>query len=165
MTPHQQAILDILQEECAEVIQIVSKIRRFGIDTQMLKQDDTNRSALTSEIGDVLAMIELAIQNDIVTQESVDQAKIKKFEKLRQWSDIFKKMKIVFECGCRRCSEKRYNENINDGQCGLDSFLTSGLNRMVVCPTCGNKRCPHATDHNYACTNSNEPGQEGSDYK
>jgi hypothetical protein len=36
--------------------------------------------------------------------------------------------------------------------------------RMVLCPTCGNKRCPHATDHRNACTNSNEPGQVGSSY-
>lgn len=27
--------------------------------------------------------------------------------------------------------------------------------RMIVCPRCGNKRCPHATNHEYACTNSN----------
>lgn len=32
-------------------------------------------------------------------------------------------------------------------------------NRMVLCPTCGNKRCPHANDHRNACTNSNKPGQ------
>ena len=24
--------------------------------------------------------------------------------------------------------------------------------RMVLCPECGNKRCPHATDHNNECT-------------
>lgn len=33
---------------------------------------------------------------------------------------------------------------------------------MVVCDTCGNKRCPHATDHRHACTHSNDPGQPGS---
>ncbi|KFC98078.1 hypothetical protein [Leclercia adecarboxylata] len=36
--------------------------------------------------------------------------------------------------------------------------------RFVVCPDCGNKRCPHANDHRNACTGSNEPGQEGSAY-
>ena len=36
---------------------------------------------------------------------------------------------------------------------------------FIVCPNCGNKRCPRATDHDLACTNSNEPGQEGSRYK
>lgn len=36
--------------------------------------------------------------------------------------------------------------------------------RMIVCPKCGNKRCPRATDHRHACTGSNEPGQPGSRY-
>lgn len=35
---------------------------------------------------------------------------------------------------------------------------------FVVCPTCGNKRCPRATDHLNACTGSNEPDQPGSIY-
>jgi len=30
---------------------------------------------------------------------------------------------------------------------------------MVVCARCGNKRCPHAEYHGYACTNSNDVGQ------
>lgn len=36
--------------------------------------------------------------------------------------------------------------------------------RFVVCPDCGNKRCPRANDHRNACTGSNETGQEGSAY-
>lgn len=36
--------------------------------------------------------------------------------------------------------------------------------RMVLCPDCGNKLCPHANDHRNACTGSNEPGQPGSAY-
>lgn len=36
--------------------------------------------------------------------------------------------------------------------------------RMILCAQCGNKRCPHAADHRNACTNSNEPGQPGSNY-
>lgn len=36
--------------------------------------------------------------------------------------------------------------------------------RFVVCPECGNKRCPKANDHRNSCSGSNEPGQEGSAY-
>ena len=39
------------------------------------------------------------------------------------------------------------------------------MSTFIVCPKCGNKRCPHATDHNLECTNSNEPGQKGSRYE
>lgn len=42
--------------------------------------------------------------------------------------------------------------------------LTFSDSRFVVCPECGNKRCPHANDHRNACTGSNEPGQDGSAY-
>ena len=38
------------------------------------------------------------------------------------------------------------------------------LDRMIVCPECGNKRCPHASNHELTCTDSNEPGQPGSVY-
>jgi len=38
------------------------------------------------------------------------------------------------------------------------------LTRMIVCPKCGNKRCPHATNHNMECTDSNAVDQEGSRY-
>lgn len=37
--------------------------------------------------------------------------------------------------------------------------------RFVVCPDCGNKRCPKANNHDNACTNSNAPGQPGSSWE
>lgn len=37
--------------------------------------------------------------------------------------------------------------------------------RMITCRICGNKRCPHATDHRNACTHSNELGQIGSSWE
>ena len=37
--------------------------------------------------------------------------------------------------------------------------------RFVVCPDCGNKRCPKAHNHTNACTGSNEPGQIGSSWE
>ena len=38
------------------------------------------------------------------------------------------------------------------------------MRTMKLCPLCGNKRCPKATDIALDCTNSNEPGQPGSIY-
>ena len=32
---------------------------------------------------------------------------------------------------------------------------------MIVCPKCGNKRCPKAENHTFKCTKSNEVGQIG----
>ena len=54
----------------------------------------------------------------------------------------------------------------DETMCGCETCQPhTGLRtRMILCATCGNKRCPHATDHRLACTNSNEPGQPGSSY-
>lgn len=35
---------------------------------------------------------------------------------------------------------------------------------FIVCPDCGNKRCPRATYHGHDCNWSNDPGQSGSMY-
>jgi NTP pyrophosphatase (non-canonical NTP hydrolase) len=89
MTSKETEILNILQEECAEVIQMVSKCRRFGIDTDHLKASKPNRAKLTEEIGDVLAMINLCIRYNIVDQSQVIVAQEQKYKKLEQWSNIF----------------------------------------------------------------------------
>jgi hypothetical protein len=34
--------------------------------------------------------------------------------------------------------------------------------KMLLCPFCGNKRCPKASNHELSCTESNEPGQPDS---
>lgn len=54
--------------------------------------------------------------------------------------------------------------NATDCWCRTCRPVTISDMRFVVCPECGNKRCPHANDHRNACTGSNEPGQEGSAY-
>ncbi|WP_431614680.1 hypothetical protein [Enterobacter kobei] len=54
--------------------------------------------------------------------------------------------------------------NAPDCWCRTCRPITLTDMRFVVCPDCGNKRCPHANDHRNACTGSNEPGQEGSAY-
>lgn len=51
-----------------------------------------------------------------------------------------------------------------DGWCRTCRPVTMSDMRFVVCPECGNKRCPRANDHRNDCTGSNEPGQAGSAY-
>lgn len=71
------------------------------------------------------------------------------------------------QCKCRRCLTER-GEIKTFSMTGHDiTTAPTGVNfvGMIVCETCGNKRCPHATDHRHACTDSNEPGQDGSIFK
>lgn len=58
---------------------------------------------------------------------------------------------------CRRCAKERISA-------GADPFSLAVV-RMFLCPTCGNKRCPKATDHRLTCTGSNDSGQPGSAYE
>jgi len=57
-------------------------------------------------------------------------------------------------CPCYRCDSPTWTT-------GLSGFAFA---RMTLCPTCGNKRCPGAVDHDNQCSGSNEPGQPGSHY-
>lgn len=49
------------------------------------------------------------------------------------------------ECWCRACCKR---------ETGYPHLF-----RMVVCPTCGNKRCPKAANHVLECSGSNDPDQ------
>lgn len=81
--------LIILQEELIESAQVISKIFRFGPDQIVPNTDTTNLHRLTQELGDVEAMIELLLDLNVgVTREGLDEAKQKKFEKLKQWSNL-----------------------------------------------------------------------------
>ena len=82
-------VMDILQEECAEVIQAVSKIRRFGIDNVKPGKPKTNREHLEEELGDLYAMIDILQELDIVSWSGIERAAEAKREKLKTWSNIF----------------------------------------------------------------------------
>ena len=81
-------ILLITQEECAEVTQAISKVFRFGMDDE--HNGETNREHLEEEIGDLMCMIDLLIDNGIVSESAVMTAKNEKLNKLMTWSNIFK---------------------------------------------------------------------------
>jgi hypothetical protein len=53
-------------------------------------------------------------------------------------------------CPCFRCIRERGEPQIYHGSRSC---------------SCGNKRCPHASDHRLVCTGSNAPGQKGSIYE
>lgn len=89
MTPQHKEILDITQEECAEVTVAISKISRFGMDNFKPGKPLTNRQHLAEELGDLLAMITLCHDFGIVSLKDIMTAKDAKLEKLRQWSNIF----------------------------------------------------------------------------
>jgi NTP pyrophosphatase (non-canonical NTP hydrolase) len=86
MNENEHEILSITQEECAEIIQAISKVFRFGLDTEW--NGETNREHLEEELGDVMAMIHLLELSGIVSSEGVHQSSKRKMEKLSKWSNI-----------------------------------------------------------------------------
>ena len=92
MNKKENEIMDILQEECAEVIQAVSKVRRFGINNYKPGKPKTNREHLEEELGDLLAMVDIMLEQDIVSWGNLEVAKRAKIEKLCKWSNIFEKV-------------------------------------------------------------------------
>lgn len=89
MDARTKEILDITQEECAEVVVAVSKISRFGLDNYKPGKPLTNRQHLAEELGDLQAMIDLCIVNGIVSKDEVDVAAENKIAKLKKWSNIY----------------------------------------------------------------------------
>ena len=81
-------ILDILQEECAEVIVAISKIRRFGIDNSY-KDGGTQREHLVQELGDVTLLIELLKAHNVYNEQELINAQRRKSVKLTKWSNIY----------------------------------------------------------------------------
>jgi NTP pyrophosphatase (non-canonical NTP hydrolase) len=82
-------VMNILSEECAEVIQAISKCHRFGMDNAKPGKPKTNREHLEEELGDLLAMVDIMLEKDIIKQDSLNTAKINKIEKLKKWSTIY----------------------------------------------------------------------------
>ena len=89
MDAQTKEVMDILQEECAEVIQAVSKVSRFGIDNYKPGKPLTNREHLEEELGDVLAMIDIMLEQGLVSWSNLEVAKQAKIEKLKKWSNIY----------------------------------------------------------------------------
>ena len=88
MDSQTKEVMDILQEECAEVIQAVSKISRFGLDNVKPGKPKTNREHLEEELGDMIAMICILEKMGVVNQDALEIATRAKIEKLKKWSTI-----------------------------------------------------------------------------
>lgn len=89
MNNKQNEVMDILQEEAAEVIQAVSKIRRFGAGNHKHGETQTNLEHLEEELGDMLAMIDILCSMGVVELDNLRVAKLAKIEKLKKWSNIY----------------------------------------------------------------------------
>ena len=84
----------------------------------------------------------------VVDQPGIESTDCYTPEQVRELLAAAPKLPQVDGCWCQTCRP-----------------ITLDDMRMVLCPECGNKRCPRATHHDNACTGSNEPGQPGSSWR
>ncbi|HFD2556272.1 hypothetical protein [Klebsiella pneumoniae] len=117
-----------------DVLEALQKVARIRLD---LNDFDGDRRGIADCLGDAEeALIE------VVNRRAAMLAAAPQPQNAQQNIP-----EIIPDCWCRTCRPVVLNDM-----------------RFVVCPDCGNKRCPRANDHRNACTGSNEPGQEGSAY-
>jgi NTP pyrophosphatase (non-canonical NTP hydrolase) len=86
-----QEALIITQEECAEVIQAISKVMRFGPDSCYPTEDSAStKECLDMELGQLLCMIGILVDQGVVDENAMMTAMEAKKIKLETWSNIFK---------------------------------------------------------------------------
>lgn len=81
--------LSVLAEECAEVIQVVHKIDRFGMDSYHPNDPSKNNlDLLHGELGDLLCMVDLLVEEGVLDPMRIQNAKLfkrVKFAKYRRF--------------------------------------------------------------------------------
>ena len=74
-----EELMVITMEECGELIQECSK---------SIRMQDYNRDELKDELSDVMCMLELMIDNKIVTRQELNNGANLKKMKLMKWSNL-----------------------------------------------------------------------------
>lgn len=68
------------------------------------------------------------------------------------------------KCECHRCIREKGLKVKTYGLSEQFFDVPLSSSKMILCGTCGHKRCPQASDHDLECTYSNDSGQPGSVY-
>ena len=79
-------LMIITMEECGELTQVCSKLlRKRHTDKEI---SDETIGKLTSEVADVMTMIELMTEHGLLKHDDIVDGIETKREKLRRWSDL-----------------------------------------------------------------------------
>lgn len=83
LTPEEQEALSLAMEECGEVVQIIGKIQRHGLDSEHPDSGTVNRDQLAKECADVLCAIKILVRDGVIEQRQIDAARRSKIKKFR----------------------------------------------------------------------------------
>jgi hypothetical protein len=84
-TAHESEVLTILIEEAAEVQQRATKMLRFGVKEMQPGQSLSNRARLSDEVGDLMAIIDMAKGIGLIDTFRINKARAEKFIKLDKY--------------------------------------------------------------------------------
>lgn len=72
LSPATLEALALISEECAEVGQAIGKALRHGLMSCHPSGGETNRAAISRELGQVQAVVEIAVQLGIISRAEVN---------------------------------------------------------------------------------------------
>lgn len=85
LSPEQAEALALLAEECAEVIQAITKIQRHGLWSEHPESGEPNQHTLKREIGDLMAALRICEVQRLIEWGSVVGARDKKLMKVTRY--------------------------------------------------------------------------------
>lgn len=85
LTPAEDERLTLIAEEAAEVIQAVAKIQRHGYESCHPSGGPTNRHMLEIELGDLHAVVRMAVDAEDLDALEIDMAAKRKAAKIGQY--------------------------------------------------------------------------------
>lgn len=83
LEPAEHEALTLLSEECGEVVQIIGKIMRHGLDSYHPDSKRVNRDELAKECGDIECAIKILIREGVIDRKTINAAKRAKVKKFR----------------------------------------------------------------------------------
>ena len=82
-----QELMVITMEECGELIQQCSKVLRKAETVEEIPE--AQRQKLMEEVGDVYCMIDLIIDNGLMSEDEIYARAQIKAEKMKKWSQLY----------------------------------------------------------------------------
>ena len=85
LSPADAESLALLAEEAAEVIQMIGKTLRHGLESCHPDGGESNRVMLAQEVGDLLASIQIAVAREMLSHDEVEQARSRKLDRVAKY--------------------------------------------------------------------------------
>ena len=86
LTPAEAERLAILAEECGEIVQIVMKALRHGLDFHHPETGETNRLAVEREIGDLHAITMRMVAAGDINDAVIEDFSERKHRRIARWT-------------------------------------------------------------------------------